>query len=712
MATRTKSTTRKKLSTNRPTPAASDTGTMSTSQTIVWWCLHALVFLVPIAMSNWTWLGFRLPITFDQFDILKVFLQRGITLIALAAWSWHILGRGGKVRRTGIDYLILVLLGWILLTSILSIHPPTAFFGKYRRFEGFISFVNYATIFFLTVQMVDRASRIRALARTLFAGGLIVSIYGIMQYIGIDPITWGNLPFEANRAFSTYGNPDMLGGYIIFPLVISLALALSESDTRWRIVYWTGFLLAVATWIVAFTRGAWIGGVFALGILVFVAFRHRVKLGAVDYSFMGAVGAVATGLVIVSLNATSAVMNVVARIVSIVDFDGGSAKTRFQIWQAAIDGIKDRPIFGFGADTFRLIFPRYKPIEYTNTAGYLSVADNVHNYPLQISAALGIPGFLLLYGTFGAAAWLSAPAVFRKQDGPDRLVLAGFWAAAAGYLAHLMFGISVTGSSFLLWVCMAVVLSPVARTIDVKAPRWGAGAGIVIILLVTVLSIGNFMYISADWHYLWARVYSQGPERVERINKAISLNPTNDMYRTELGVAHVDNTVSLITQARTAADQGQDATALQQQARSSFTQAEIALRDVIEWVPWEYDNYVFLANLYNLGADVFDPSYRDKAVDIARKGVEVEPYGPAIRFQLARALMLRGDLEEAAEEIDFAVEMDPNYTEAVLLQAEVYRNMGDFERALESYKEVLRTKPDYPGVQGLADSIEASLTGQ
>ncbi len=119
------------------------------------------------------------------------------------------------------------------------------------------------------------------------------------------------------------------------------------------------------------------------------------------------------------------------------------------------------------------MFPKYKPIEYVSDAGYLSVADNVHNYPLQVTSALGIPGFLLLYGTFAAAAWFSAPLVFAKHEGTDRFVLASFWAAAAGYLAHLMFGLSVTGSSFLLWVAMAVVLSPIARTVESRGSALG-----------------------------------------------------------------------------------------------------------------------------------------------------------------------------------------------------------------------------------------------
>lgn len=690
--------------------AASDLGAMSIEQRIVWICLHVLVIAVPVAMSNWTWLGFQLPLTYDQFDILKVFLQRGITLIALAAWAWHMFVRGGRVRRTKIDYVILALLGWIVLTSVLSIHPPTAIFGKYRRFEGLISFINYALIFFLTTQMVDRASRIRSLARTLFFGGLLVSAYGVAQYMGMDPVKWGNLPFELNRAFSTYGNPDLLGGYLIFPLAIGLALALSEKDLIWRVVYWLGFLISVACWIVAFTRGAWIGGFVAIVLVGVVAFLHRVKLSAVDYSFMGAIGVVATTLVIVSLSATSAVMNVLVRLASILNFNSGSSKTRFEIWQAAIEAIKDRPIFGFGADTFRLVFPRYKPVQYVADAGYLSVADNVHNYPLQITSALGIPGFFLLYGTFAAAAWFSAPLIFRRHEGNDRLVLAGFWAAAAGYLTHLMFGLSVTGSSFLLWVAMAVVLSPLARTVEIKPPKWGVWAALIVVVLVVSLSVANVIYIRADYHYLRARVVDQGAARIEQVEQALALNPYNDMYRAELGLAHIDSMVALLNQAQSLPEE--QAGPYIQSAQSEFLKAEEALQDTIEFVPWEYDNYVFLANLYNVAADTLDPAYRDKAVETARQGVEVEEFGPAIRFQLARALMELGEYDEARKHAQFASEMDPDYFEVVLLLGEIELKAGNLEGAKAAYETAQGMNPAYSGLADTLQSIEDSLAAQ
>lgn len=686
---------------------AGSSDSMSAAQRVAWVSLHLLIFITPLIIANWTWLGFDLPFTYDQFDIMKVLAQRVFTLIAFGAWAWDIFTRGGRIRLSKIDYLVLALLGWVLLTTITSIHPPTALFGKYRRFEGLLAFVNYAAVFFLVMQFADRASRIRSLARTLFYSGTLVSLYGVLQYVGTDFIRWGNLPFDANRAFSTYGNPDLLGGYIVFPLIISLALALSEEDTVWRSVYWVGFLTTVACWIVAFTRGSWVGGAFGLVIFFFVAFRHTVRLKAIDWGFIGATFAAGTALVIRSLSAESKVMNVWLRLQSIFDPADASSASRLQIWQAAIDAIKARPILGFGADTFRLVFPRYKPAEYVEAAGYLSVADNVHNYPLQITAALGIPGFVLLYGTFGAAAWFSAPLIFGKREGTERLVLAGFWTACAAYLGTMMFGLSVTGSTVFLWISMAVVLAPVARVVEVRSFSWGTAAAAVSLVLVGLLLIGSFVYTSADSHYLKARIVARGDGRVAEAKRAIELNPYNDMYRTELALAYVDNAVGAVTALQSSSDDQTRAA-----ARAAFETAERELKSVIEFVPWEYDNYVFIVNLYTLGGRYLDEAYLDDGVEWGLKGIEVEEYGPAIKFQLANVYVLQGEYDLAYEQVAYAVDLDPNYSDAWVLLGEIEIQRGNEDAAVKAFETALARKPELTSVRDRLEKLQASMSAE
>lgn len=705
----------KRKSTPAPASKAPVAEEVSLARKISWWAILAMVFLVPVAISNLTFLNkagiqVTLPITYDQFDIMKVFLQRVLTLIALGAWSWDLFTRGGKLRRTPVDWLILAFLGWVTLSTIFSIHPPTAVFGKYRRFEGLLSFITYAVAYFLVVQHADRPSRIKQLAQSLFWAGLFVAGYGALQSIGIDWLEWGGLPFEANRSFSTYGNPDLLGGFLMFGVFISIGLALAEKDLVWRGIYWFGFLLNAYVVISAFTRSAWVGAFAGAILLVIIAVRQRVEWRAEDWVFSGVTAAAVLGAVIASLRNPNLVMNFGARFASIFQFGEGSAKTRFEIWSAAWKALLDRPVLGFGPDTFRLLFPKYKPIEYVKDAGYLSVADNVHNYPLQLASGIGVPGVLMFFGIFGWAAWRSAPLVFGRDKGGTRMVLAGFWVACAAYLVHLLFGLSVTGSSLLLWISMGAVLAPTAVAIDVKAPRWGIAAGAVVLALVAAGIGYHVVYLQADNAYLMARIGSQGSERIDHAKRAVRLNPFNDMYRAEVGLAYTDVVIAEVTQAMTTQQSGGDASEQLARARDSFALAEQEFQSVIEFVPPEYDNYVFLANLYNLGGQFFDPSYYEKAADIGRKGIEVEPYGPAIRFQYGRALYETGKVDEAIKQLDYAHRMDPAYSELALLLSSYLESTGDIEGAISVLRETEEFVAGQPGVADALRRLETSAT--
>ncbi len=382
--------------------------------------------------------------------------------------------------------------------------------------------------------------------------------------------------------------------------------------------------------------------------------------------------------------------------------------TRTEIWQAALAAIKARPIFGFGADTFRLVFPTYKPIAYVKDAGYLSVADNVHNYPLQLATGIGVPGVLLMYGVFGWAAVRSFGTVFGKSDDRKRILVGAFWAASAGYLLQLMAGLSVTGNTFLLWTAMAVVLAPTASVVEVKAPAWGnIAAGVLVFLLAVGISY-QFVILAADRAYLTARIASSGAERTAAARRAVNLNPFNDMYRAEVGLALTDEVFDAFTAVQTAQAQGQDASQALSDAQQRFQQAEAALLETIAFVPSEYDNYVFLSNLYNVAGQIINPSYYEKAVAIADKGVKVEEFGPALRVQRARALLALNRVAEATKDAEFAVKMDPAYTEGVLLLARIYDDSGRSADALTVLKEFEARVPGQAGVAELISSIEGS----
>jgi len=476
----------------------------------------------------------------------------------------------------------------------------------------------------------------------------------------------------------------------------------------WRAAYWAGFL--VNTWciVVAYTRSAWVGSVVGFFFIVLFAIRQRAPWKSVDWGFSGAIGAIVALIIARSAQNPNEVMNFWARVQSIFKFNEGSALTRYEIWSAAINAVKDRPIFGFGADTFRLVFPMYKPIEYPRDAGYLSVADNVHNYPLQLAAGIGIPGVLMFYGIAGWTAVKSWPLVFSREGGPNRMILAGFWAACAAYITHLFFGLSVTGASFLLWASMAILLAPTAKSVEFKRPSWG----MIVAILVTVLVVGGIVfqvrYTMADNAYLKARVASVGQARTEYAIKATRLNPFNDIYRAEVGLAYSDELMGALG----SINQGQDQAAMLQVAETAFRNAEASFRTTIDFVPPEYDNYVFLANLYNLAGQVWGPSYYDDAIKYARLGIKVERYGPAVRYQLARSLDSTGDEKGAEKELLYAIKLDPKYTEAAIFLADIYKGQGRFDEAIKVLTTARDSGAGDPNVIEALKRVEASKTAE
>ncbi|MBN2248115.1 MAG: O-antigen ligase family protein [Coriobacteriia bacterium] len=772
--------------------AASAAAGMDLWDRTAWICLHALVVLVPLAMANLGPLSpGGLPLTYDQFDIVKVFLQRGLMLVAFGSWALGILLRGGKIRTTRIGWVVLAFLVWLVVTTVASVHVPTAVFGKYRRFEGLISFVTYAAVMFTALQLADRASRIRSLERSLAIGGVIVSLYGALQVIGtvplglarvlqpasvllaigapiglialaltklqgdrqaqvaayigagvaavvgvflaaglaqnievavqagssvvaLDPVRWGNLPFETNRAFSTFGNPDLLGGYLIFPWAITIGLALSEEHRTWRVLYWVFTLVNAFTGVTSYVRGAWIGATVAL-VLIVIAFVRLNKgtgtrLARIDQAFIGGGALTVAAIAVGSSLRPDAVRNVLTRVVSIFQFDQGSALTRFQIWEAALAAIAERPIFGWGADTFRLLFPMFKPAAYVAVAGYLSVADNVHNYPLQLTSGIGIPGALLMYGLIAVVLVTSARTVFARGAGMSRMLMAAVWAGVVGYVVHLMFGLSVTGSTVLLWLSMGLLVSLSASERRIEAPDFGFVVSVLVVGVVLIGLVLNMRFVMADNTYLRGRLVEQGIERVNTIERAIELNPYNDMYRLERGVAWQD----LFRGTGQAYVRSVEAGTPDEQAREA---AGIALQNaidaydgMIDFVPEEYDTYVFYASLYNEAGAYLDPSYFTKAIEIGLRGVEVEPFGPAIRVQLASAALSIGQVDLAIEHLEVATELDPNFVQAFNTLGDAYRVAGRADDARAAYEYVLQRSPgDAIAVAGLV-ALESTAT--
>jgi len=642
---------------------------------IAWGTLLSLVFLVPLIFSVPSSSG-GAPFTADVFDTPKVWLLRVGVMILFAAWGSDVLFNGGKIRYSkAVLSLYGVLAAVFVVSTFFSIEPMQSFLGKYRRYDGLWSFALYGILLWVTMQYASSMRRIKQIMQVLSVSSVIVAGYGLMQALGLEIFTWGTMLFEQNRSFSTYGNPNLLAGFIAFGIFINLGLALSEQERLLRGYYWIATLLNAAVAITAFSRSLWVASIVGVIVLIVYMIRFRPHLQIVDYGFMGATVAVVGAFIVRSLSSTHKVMNFANRVSSIFDFGAGSAVTRFEIWDTAWRATLDRPFLGWGADTFRMIFRLFQPASYNHNAGYRSVADNAHNYPLQVAAGIGIIGAVLLYALQFWILALAARYCWKLPKYPhagtsrqkqvqaqqmydcaiaSRICYVGIIAAVIAYSVHLFFGLSLPGATFLLWICFGALLAPIARQREVQPlsrPIALAGCAL-LIALVCISTIFATRLLWADHLFARAQVAqyrNDFNEALPLINRSVRLSPRNDQY----AIAQAEYTVKAAAQGMISLD---DAAGTIANLTDSFSN--------------EYDVYLIALWAYQAFSQA-DDAYIEKGLTVSGQAIERFPQGLAVRFSYAELLLGQGYIDDAVEQLEFCVAADPKFKEAQRLLKEL-----------------------------------------
>jgi len=175
-------------------------------------------------------------------------------------------------------------------------------------------------------------------------------------------------------------------------------------------------------------------------------------------------------------------------------------------------------------------------------------------------------------------------------------------------------------------------------------------------------------------------------------------------------LAYRDLVISNLNAGQQAQAAGQDPSQYIEAGTTAFDQSVAAIEDTIKFVPWEYDNYVFLASLNNIGGQAIDVKYYQAARDAGLRGVAVEPFGPAIRVELARAYQGLGDLDNALTQASTAAKMDPGFTDAWLLYSSVLEAKGDKTQAIAVLKQFQKANPTDASVASALARLEPSST--
>ncbi len=256
------------------------------------------------------------------------------------------------------------------------------------RMESLFKFLGIC-IFFSIIAFEFDKDDINLLFKAVITCAWVVGIYGLVQvidlyiYKGVDLLYW--TPAFQKRIFSTIANPNFLGNYCLFSLMVVLARFCYTHYKRY-------ILLAVILLTNIFfteSKGAWMG--LGVSLVIFAGvYLNFFKTKLSEHKKIINISALIFFLAIGAL-----VVHFGAQRMQSVNF-------RLSTWRSTWDMVQATPLTGTGFGSFQVIYQAYKrPDIFYMENLHNAETQHAENFFLEQWATLGILGLgLFLYLVF------------------------------------------------------------------------------------------------------------------------------------------------------------------------------------------------------------------------------------------------------------------------------------------------------------------------
>ncbi len=374
--------------------------------------------------------------------------------------------------------LLILLIGWMLFRSrelpkltksstalflliILSFLPNLSHINEINlRYLSFlvIGVVSYGTVTLLSTKF-DNLPLVFARLFSIFA--LFQAVLAFYQFLAhrsmglgklgepvLSALNFGVAKIVSGgtfiRGYGTFPHPNLLAVFLISIIFLNIWLILNQNSLKWRILHYTSLIVCVFALIITFSRGAWLAAVvggLAFSIIYLLKFGWQKR-----FIFIGG-----------SMIAALLICFVLFRpfILQRSDVSGEAWDKRGVYNHAAVEMIKDKPIFGLGAGKSMLHMQQY-----TETKLEPWDIQPIHNYYLLSAAEWGIPVALALIAFFvwhiilGFRAFKSSPDV---QRATWNLVLVTLLICFMILMLFDHYFYTLMQTQFLLWIILGFI---------------------------------------------------------------------------------------------------------------------------------------------------------------------------------------------------------------------------------------------------------------
>ncbi len=410
-----------------------------------------LKYIIPVALSTIA-VHFFLQ-TYDSAQIKITILETAGPII-LMIWLVRRIKLGSFIPPSTRKYAVIPALLFFIsgLVSFL--------FSNFRleTFEpGLLRRIVYIGVFLAVIYEYDREKDFMRIMRWVLASAALITSYGLVQYLGWDWHIWAGA--FGQRIFSTFGNPNFLGAWLV--LIFPLALIQAIVKKKWYYFLLTALILINAAF--TYTMGSWLGIFAAVTVLVILGVLYLVKGNPALLKKIA--GGIVLFLFVVTISGIVALSMRRPRSITFRLFTWGASMKMISEPIADFASPLRALLIGHGIESFNLVYPAYRRPEIFHLEGrHNTQTDHAHNEYVEVLFDEGLFGFvvfiwllvLIYYAGFKRLSLLGVGGEVSINDYYLVAVLSG----TLGMLVHAGLDVNprFVSSGYILWVFLALLI--------------------------------------------------------------------------------------------------------------------------------------------------------------------------------------------------------------------------------------------------------------
>ena len=534
-----------------------------------------------------------------------------------------------------------VLLLFVLLYFVAVIASPdkyTAFIGIYQRRNGFLMYLCLALLS-LSAALFVKFSHLRRLINILLVTSVTLVTYGFLQSNGKDFVNWNN-PY--NSVISTLGNPNFAAAVMaIFATLLFCFAFVTELGRARQLLFLTTSLSFLYLIYQSNSRQGLLA--FGFGLAFFFVYLSFIRTRILGFISLG-LALIVSSLAIFGMLQSGPLANLLYK---------PSVSVRGYYWRAAIEMMRDYPIFGVGIDKYGSFFREYREIGYPLNYGFNITSTNAHNVPLQIASTGGI--FLgAAYLVVNLFILVVAIKRVRTLIGSERVVYLAIFSGWLAFQAQSIISIDNIGIAVWGWLLGGLLVGLGSNTTENSNPKMSGKVkakdiyDFKQITFSVLFTIPVLVYVS--FAYSSERDMWKQPQLIQA-----SKGSTAEFYK--LAEQTISNPFSdPVFKLETAFNFYQT---------NYIEEARIELDKLVSADSRNLDALSISADFYEAVKDY------EKAIQLRLSMAEYDPYGAINYLKLGRLYKITGDYENQVKMLNKILSFAPLTEEAKVARAEL-----------------------------------------